>query len=238
MADTFGALELPAQIPTASDTVTDPALDVIGEFSAAVLNFYAGDAWAWAAVAVDSTPFVKTVNTHNPEDVEFNSRDLPALFLWRSRGITERLADDWLIARDNVTLLWVPRPEAQKKRARRSPIFNAFEKFLAPAFENGRDPAWIKAGDTDPFAASRGSSFLDWAGLFRAPTEQPIQVTNTKLVIQMEGSEPRTYDAVTLQMELAERLVRDPAVHSEAPTSVQFDIDIDGLIVDSSIDGR
>lgn len=234
MPDTFGALQLPAQIPAAGKSVTDPALDVIGAFCQAVMNKYAGD--AWAAVAPESPVLVKSVNVHDPQDAEFSSSMLPGLFLWRSRSVIEYLADDVMVDHATVQIAWVPSPAVQKKRANRRGIFNGVAKTLSVALWNGRDSAFIDAGDTDPDAASRGSVLADRAGLMTLFVAKGL--TPTSVEIQVDGGETRKYIGYAMEIEIQEALEFDPSVHGVAPTSVQVDIDEDGLVVDESIDGN
>lgn len=82
MADTFGALEIPVD-PTTSP-VGDPTLGKIGRYIQAVLNVNALAAWTALRPRDGNEALpIKRVFFHNPEEMDLNPKDLPALFLYR-----------------------------------------------------------------------------------------------------------------------------------------------------------
>ena len=198
MSDFFGDLQFPVQVPGATDSVHDPALDKIGAYLAACLNANLNASWG----AVNpGQPFVKVVQTNSPSDSTFNEKDLPALFLWRNAMNNEQTTDDWTEVISDVTLLWVPQNAVQAKRSLRSPGVNGFTKVVTRALELGRTPAWIDAGDTDPTAATLGSVLLERARLFRWP-----YLTNSKYdtVTIQKGNVQGSYSAFTANLRISE----------------------------------
>lgn len=150
MADTFGLLPLPAPAATPGSAVSDPCLDVLLSFFAAVLN--AELAAAWSSVHPRSEqnalgPAVAFTFGHSPQR-EFIDRKLPALFLFRSGG---GAYEDWTAdihrAEEQLTLHWVFPPAKQEQQALRDPIVNGLSKALARAIRDGRHPAWVVASD-------------------------------------------------------------------------------------------
>jgi len=158
VADTFGALTLPAAVPATDDgegitpaAACDPCLDTLAAFFSAVLIADVGDAWEERAPATDEQPIVRAVFTHDPIEVEFKEFLCPALYLWRSGegpGFDEYAED---LRRDSATLrLWwvmphAPDPDVHRQRA---PFLNAVGKALARACNAGRHPAWVLAADS------------------------------------------------------------------------------------------
>jgi hypothetical protein len=122
MADYFGALTFPAQIPGPNSSVFDPALDAIGGYLSACLNDQLKSSWGAVNPGV---PFVKSFRTDTP-GYEFNERDLPALFVWRSGSVDEQVTDDWTETITEVTVTWVPQNAVQAKRSLRATGVNGF----------------------------------------------------------------------------------------------------------------
>lgn len=180
MADTFGALSLPAAVPSADtgDGYTpaaagDPCLDTLAAFFSAVLIADVGDAWDARAPAAEEQPIVRSVFTHDPTQVEFNEALLPALFLWRpgeGAGV-DKYAEDLLRDAAMLRLWWVmpyaPDPDVQRQRM---PFINAVGKALARACNAGRHPAWVLAADStaDPdairLATTNTTGAVTWSG--------------------------------------------------------------------------
>jgi hypothetical protein len=154
MSDTLGALT----IPVAADTspIGDPALGRIGRFLKAVVNVQALAAWTAlrpGREGANALP-IKTLLLHNPEEMSFNPKDLPALFLYRKTTtyvpavLGDRQADSTLRG------LWVFPPEPQEKQVAREPFGAAIGHIIYAALESPRHPAWADTGDTDALAAS------------------------------------------------------------------------------------
>lgn len=180
MADTFGALTLPAAVPGTDDgggvttaAAGDPCLDVLGAFFAAVLVDDVGDAWEARAPATDEQPIVRAVFTHDPTQCEFREDLLPALYLWRrgeGAGFDE-YAEDMLRGSETLTLWWVlpyaPDPDMQRQRA---PIASAVGKSIARACNAGRHPAWVLAADSTAdadairLATTNTTGAVTWSG--------------------------------------------------------------------------
>ncbi len=159
--DTFGLLTLPAPAPTvATASLTDPALDLILAFCKAVLNADLGDAWE-ARCKADPLPVVFTF-PHDPDIEDFNSNELPALYMWRSddAGTFSRISQDLVVDEGGFSALWVPPPATFENRQERAGIRNGLKKSLTAAFGQGRHPAWVVAGDTYHEPEDYGSVLL------------------------------------------------------------------------------
>ena len=122
---------------------------------------------AWLAIAPGET-LIRKVHNHDPQQEDFTAEELPALFCWRADPKPQHFEDEHYGDESTIDLLWVFPPTASLTQSKRRSIAlglsRALHKALGPL--NGRHPAWVVAGDTDPFAARYGSSLLDW-GSFR-----------------------------------------------------------------------
>lgn len=167
MSDVFGALQLPAPAPAARPdlptnltvaqaSLTDPALDTVLSFIAAVLNAQLSTAWAIRSPAPQKNQPARLtfLSTNDPREGEFLDDQLPGLFLYRYQ-----LEDTALYAADAPAttevwrLDWVFPPDAQHKERVRNNIINGLIKSLVLACEQGRHPAWTVGGDNaDPDA--------------------------------------------------------------------------------------
>lgn len=155
MSDTFGGLTLPLPVPGAGEQPGDAVLGPLSSFLAAVLNTYAVAAWrSFYPVTVDrpSSLPVRKVYTHDPTDYVFNESDLPALYVTRTGGKTEWLADDYEMGNDTVTAWWVFPPAQQQLQRGRDNFSNGIVKVMQAAIVRTRDAAWQWAADTDPTA--------------------------------------------------------------------------------------
>jgi hypothetical protein len=181
MADTFGALTLPAAVPGTDDgegytpaAAGDPCLDTLLAFFSAVLIADVGDAWAERAPGTNEQPIVRAVFTHDPVENEFREALLPALFLWRpgeGAGVDE-YAEDLLRDASTLRLWWVmpyaPDGDVQRQRM---PLLNAVSKAIARACNAGRHPAWALAADStaDPdairLATTNTTGAVTWSGV-------------------------------------------------------------------------
>jgi len=214
MSDTYGALQIPVQLPPVSGPgaglPVDRVLDTFGAYLKAILNARVGA--MWTAVAPGLGAVVHRVFTANPEDVLINESYLPALFVWRSQpGRQSRLADDWWITEAVLTVMWLLEPGDVVKREKRMRMQPVIASNIHSALAMGRDPAWVDFGDTEPTAAARGSILIDRAGLMRLPEVQQSQLVPVTLA--PENSDPVTYRAVSTQVITTERFKRDPAAH-------------------------
>lgn len=225
MAHKFGALALPIPAPATGASVSDTALDILGAYLKAVLLNYGDTAWTTRA---PGETLVRSLRLHDPNDQDFNSNDLPALYLWRSAGIIRRKAEEYLVDEATLDLAWVGPPSTQSKGADRAPFINGLIKTLATAIELGRHSSWVLAGDPDTTAALRGSVVLRHAGLDRMFLSGPI--TKSPAVVTIREVQ-RTYPGFTAQIRIDESLVIDPNAFPDTGAS-SLDIKIttqDGL---------
>ena len=153
MADSFGALDLPASATVAP--IGDPALLRLGNYLQAVLNVKLATAWAVLRPrAGDLALPVRTVFTHNPKRRSFDDSLLPALFVYRVKGAFLRDAAEYDRDHSDICVLWIYPPDTQEKDVPREPFSNAVAKVARAALELARHPDWADAGDPDIEAAS------------------------------------------------------------------------------------
>jgi hypothetical protein len=200
----IGALALPAEPPEdGCATIADPALDMIGAFVAGVWRRYAGEAWSKIA---PKEPIVRNVFKHDPEEYSFSENDLPALYLFRvgSARPPEQIAEDIRVRYENVRIFWVLPPAPQERQRQRSAIRSALAGALDSALERTRDPGWIATGDTDPLAASEGSSLINRASLMAI---RLAEWATSQIAIAMKDDSPRrAYPCLSIRLELQEQV--------------------------------
>jgi len=211
MPDTFGAAPLPFDPPNGDaagpdESVSDPLIDTTLAFFQAVIND-AGAA-AWQKVSPGAA-LVANVRTNDPEEIVFNEKDLPCLYLCRTGGDgPEWLAEDYLVSHDTLRLFWVFPPARQSFQAFRSQILNGITKALAAAVHLNRHPAWVDPGDTDPQAKTYGSVFSDRAGWI----DFELGKWSSKAIrIDMANGPARTYPALQMEMRVTEWFRQDLA---------------------------
>ena len=168
MADHYGALPIPAPAPPANTPVGDPGLDIYAQFFAAVLNARAQDAWSAVqppvtglATVADGlvNPVVRTVLEHNPEEISFDEKQLPAIYLDRTGGGEPYwLAEDYRNTHDVWRLLWIFPTAQQYSQKQRNSFTNAIVKVLDRAIEQMRDPAFVYDTDPDPTARTTAAA--------------------------------------------------------------------------------
>lgn len=164
MADTFGELQIPVQVPAAGEEISDPAVTLVVQFLAACLNTYGQTAWSAVAPTITglasvpqglASPVVRQSFGHNPAEYVFNEAHLPALYGWREGGDKPTwLAEDWRVDDDTWTILWLFRPAQQQALRLRQSFVNGIAKIVDAAIERQRDPSFVALGDTDPTAAT------------------------------------------------------------------------------------
>jgi len=195
----FGGWGNPANVPT-----SDPTLAVILDFVAVFLSTDAQTYAAWTAIAGGSFPQpVQCVLPHDPNDVVFNTNNLPALYMWRADAKQEYAADDWLRETTTVKALWVFPLATQENQRIRQPFGHVFAKAMNVAIERGRTPNWKQAEDTNPASVDEGSLFYDWAGF------ESLKLTSwrkAKLVIPMRGDTAQEYPAIEFTFVMEENL--------------------------------
>lgn len=161
MSDQFGTLRLPAL----EGQDADPLLDTLTSFLQAAVNADTKEIWKRVnpgkpGGANESLPIAFTF-PHDPDETNLSEKQLPSLFAWRAQVLRgDRLAADWISQVSNIALLWIPPRGSYKQRRERQPYRNALAKAIRRALHEGRNPAWIVPGDTDPKAEDYGSLFL------------------------------------------------------------------------------
>jgi hypothetical protein len=226
----IGALALPAESPGDCETVADPGLDKIGRFIAAVWRRYAGE--AWDSVAPNES-IVRKVFTHDPEEYSFSENDLPALYIFPigSARPAEQVGEDIRIQYRNVRVFWVLPPGQQEKQKHRSAIRSALAGALDSAFERTRDPGWIVEGDTDPLAATEGSSLITQTVLVRAPKVAEWSASQIAIAMRDEGPR-RVYPALSMRLEIEEQV--EPTLGDLAtPVELRLSVTVEGFVASS-----
>ncbi len=190
MSSCVGALLMPLPAPPfgpsqpdQQNTATlDPALDVLGAFFRAMLEHYCGEAWANIA---PGEPIVRVLSVgHDPEALDFHDGMLPLLALWRDGEATPvRLTDSNVQSQSQVHVLWVAAPADEQKLAARSPFFLGFVNTMKTAFQQERDPCWVRAEDVnDVVSRTYGSYVWGLAGIdnwtYAGTRRVPLQVAN------------------------------------------------------------
>ncbi len=158
MADTYGALEVPVQVPVGTDAVADPAQTRVAEYLQTFLNTYAQTAFdrlGYVPVKSVQVPVVRTIWTHDPADYVFSEAHLPALYVTRTGGKRpEWRAEDYRIIEDTWQIQWIFPPAPQANQRSRDSFTNAIVKLIDIAIEKVRDPCWSWVLDPDEKAAS------------------------------------------------------------------------------------
>lgn len=206
MADRYGAINFPIARRGVDSSVADPLLDYTLEYFQAVLNAQASA--AWQSVAPGTRP-VHTISANDPEQVDFNIKNLPTLYAWRGGGgeqPPEQISEDIFFMRDQIQLFWVFPPTRQAFRSFREQISAGASKIIHTAIEQGRNPAWIVRGDTDSMAARHGSVFARYAGYSEM---RFAKWTDQMMVIQMASGEPKSYPAMHAILEVVEEFTED-----------------------------
>ena len=197
----FGALPLPVPAPAAEAAVSDPGLDVLLAFAKDVLVARCNTAWAAIAPNIGNGDVVQLVRTHDPAERAFLEKQLPALWGWRTKGDSETIADDFDTSLDTLCLLWVFPPALAENQRLRGPIVNGVAKSLLASLKRGRDPAWVKSGDTEPQAAANGSFLWSWAGWFALEGKPSWKLQ--ELVVE-KGESKASYPAVQFELQVRE----------------------------------
>lgn len=145
----------------------DPALAVLLDFLGCWLLTDGKVANAWGPVGgFSSEAVVRTVYLHDPKDCDFNTRALPALFMWRESAKQELVADDWERETTRVMALWVFPIKTDESFRLRQPFGHVLAKSIGAAIERGRTPTWIQPGDPDSFTTQQGPDGLPQGSLF------------------------------------------------------------------------
>lgn len=210
MTDTYGAIDLPAAAGEFGQGYVDPVLSAIGGYLKAVLPVKLGSSWASVA---PGEKLISHVFHVKPQEALVNASQLPGLFVWRGPFTQNREGDDYLLTRTQLGLMWLLWWDQPIKREKRLPFVGAVVAAIHSALARGRDPAWVVAGDTTEGAATRGSVLMQQAGLFE-PIEK-IQGSEADVVLDPDKSgNPVAYKALSLTIQICERMTRDPALFS------------------------
>jgi hypothetical protein len=217
MGHRSGALTLPVPAPEDDESLGDPAIDVLAGFFSAVLTAWLNT--AWTAVA-PGEPVVRTVYKHDPEEIDFVSKDLPLLCLWREGDLApKQLADGYQEMETTLNILWVPPPAPQTKSSRRHTFLSAFSKAIAAAIENERDPSYIHPDDVGSAEArAYGTDVQRKAGLDRWLLQR---VTRVPVEVPVDGQRVYRYPAYLATLLIAETAETDPSAFGTVPTHVR-----------------
>ncbi|WP_394849697.1 hypothetical protein LZC95_19870 [Pendulispora brunnea] len=215
MGDRYGLVTAPVAPAGADEAAGDPALTHLAEFLRAWLNANAMEAFGHL---MPRLPPCREAFCHDPEEVSFNERDLPAIFVWREGGNSERIADDYHVETSELALLWVVPPSPQAKQRIRQPFANAIWKLVDMGIERGRAPGFVVAGDSDPRAASEGSLIYGYLGAWSIDLRRRRRRT---FVEAMSDSPARRYPAVEMTLELRELQEYDLGRYAPMPITNQ-----------------
>ena len=197
-----GALDFP--VPQDAP-LGDPSLAVVLAFAEAILNARMDAAWLKGGRAAGDKP-VRSTYPHDPTDLAFNNNTLPALFAWRESGQVERIASDYVVDRSTLVLCWVFPMAQEGIQQKRNPLVNAAAKLICQGLMRGRDPTWVKAGDTSPRAPTDGSLVWKFAGFWRCGA------TRWRVApVKIEGDDPGIWRGLMVEVPIQERLVDRPA---------------------------
>jgi len=222
MGHSVGALLLPAPAPaSATAALTDPAIDIIAAYLSGVMTLWLQTAWNARA---PGEPVVRTVYKHDPQEIDFSTKKLPILCLWRERDAeVVQLADAYDESESTLNVLWILPPAPQEKDSSRFSFFNGFASAIKLAVKLGRHPAYVHAsevGQAGPTAY--GSDVLKLAAIDRWKRGTIIR---SDVTVQGMDAPFMGYLATIL---LTETTHRDGTVDGVFPTIIRGDI-TDGL---------
>lgn len=165
MSDSSGALTFPLVATRDGQIAGDPALGYLGEFLRVSLNQRCNGMWNSPGVC-PGRDTVANVFQHDPKKL-FDELRLPALYLWRGKSTHERIADELFKRSSDIYLAWIFEGAAEAHLVKRSPFLNAVAAAMQLALIVDRHPLWLVDGDTDPKAATHGSSITGYCGWSR-----------------------------------------------------------------------
>ena len=218
MTFSYGATTLPVTAPSLVEAYTepvgDPGLGVFLAFAKAVLEYEVGAAWEEVA---PGEPLIRHARPHDPREEDFGTTSLPTLFAYRGDGKLSRWSDGYWVEERPIALLWVyPPAQAEKMPGRRGvpvAIGRALHEALGPL--NGRHPAWVVTGDTDPDAAAYGSDVLAHGGFQRL---EVVAVRHAEITVGQAK-----YDAVTVDVEAREVLTQTVTFSGASAITIRRD---------------
>lgn len=220
MADTIGALKIPAD----TDGVTDSLLAAVGSYLATYVNKVLGA--NWSNIAPGSGTPVRAVIPCSIERATFDDARLPALFVMRATDQEERIGDEVYRIKSLVHAFWVPPLSDTQAREARAPFGSSVGKAMHHALKLGRHPYWVVKNDPDPNAPRLGSVLMDIAGLNSEPLVVAVRY-DPNVRVKLEGSEPVQYDATQVVIECIELVTYDPSSRG-VPTKLAATVDQGG----------
>jgi len=123
-----GAVSFPLTSPVNDEAAGAPTTSrLLLEFKKAIETLCGAD---WERL-YPGEPIVRQVFARDPTEGDFNSNDLPALFLWgHDDQEVEQLTDDIRITTDNLTLMWLPHPAPDIQAQLTSQFWQAVSKAM------------------------------------------------------------------------------------------------------------
>lgn len=213
--DYFGPLAIPVPVGGAGQASGDPILDYFLAFFKAVLNAYAGDAWA-AMKSPGKLPVIWTFAGLDPRKRPFIDTKLPALFLFRDdeTKAADHFTQDWWTVTSTLSLIWLYPGASAEHQILRDPFSNAVTKICRTALLLGRDPAWVVPGDSYPVSVAdcqaNGSVLAHWTKTVMPVTSSKVAHLDVK-VVDEDGkpSVAGNYVATQMVFEIVEKYTRD-----------------------------
>ena len=169
-------------------------------FARAVIEHDCAAAWTSAAPIFDE--MVRTTIAHDPEKGDLSDDCLPALCCYVT-GHTTETKTETIDAVVKVALLWVFPTSDQFEAAERRGVFKLLADALGYWIPKGRHPAWVALGDTDPKAATWGSSLYQRCKAL----QMGVTAKNYSKVDLGDGMEP--LDAAMFEVTLRQESVDD-----------------------------
>jgi hypothetical protein len=231
VAEIWGSVSIPTQPAIAGQVSGDGLLSIYLSYLKAFLQTDGNATGGWSAIA-PGRPIVNRVRPHTPHDSDaepdglgFDTKDLPALYLWRGgqheSTKVEYIAEDWQIGTAMLKLLWVfPLGVISHQRVRQS-FGDAVAKAIITAIELGRTPSWQWPGDPDPLAPAFGSFVHTFTNVFSLNvTEWKPESVDIIMTADDKSSRRLRYPAIEVTLELVENRQRDVRRWS-APSALQ-----------------
>ena len=187
---------------------TIPGLDVLDAdkllhdtlgFLRAVGNKHCAE--VWRTVCADRPLPIAATFAHNPQEVEFNERSLPALFACHPQSKFKGLTEDMRLEAETITLLCVAPPAPQQQLARRAVFAASLFKTFDWAIERDYDLSW------------EGGALLSGTTKHRRLHVAKLRPQPT--TIDVDGSEPRRYSAWEGALSYEEEWRRDRDIPSD-----------------------
>jgi len=229
MTDYHGAAPLPvasrgsdpADPTETSPAFSDPGLVVLADFMRAVIRDEVNTAFATDFATEGAV--CRKAYPHDPREDLLESNYLPALFCWRGSIDPKRFGDKGLDGTEStVQCFWVFPPADELAMTQMAPVLHGIAAALVKAIEagNGRHPAYVVTGDTDPFAADYGSSILDHGGFWVVDFDGDFRFSE----VRIGAAEP--LQAIFWQLKVREHHV--PGVPDDRGDAIHLTIDQPG----------